>query len=729
MEAGAEEEEQHREDPPTPFHELLRHSARATWRSNSQPPPDWLTDVQSDLMRRSGKTGKQLRRTNERIVSAHQALSERRERERRDLINASYYRRGTVRPDSLEHKRRVALDATAKPVSYGPEQTLANLRYRLIPNFFLTRRVLDETRSLLGKEVFAPRRVIDAGCGIGSASAAALDLFGADNIEWVHCVDPSRSMRDGCVAVLKGLVNTSTTSGDGVDTNHDDNENNKNNNNNSERGRWSQRRNLSSRNTRITVSESLSDGTVSGRKQQQQQNTGSGTGSFDLALCTYTASELPHVASSMSMAAILWEKLAPNGVLVMIEPGTPDGFSSVRAVRNMLLDCCPPDDRHAYEEGADTDEEDNYGWRRDGDEECHIIAPCTHAHTCPMERHQKDHLARKRGWSEAEGDDSVYEMVDEELDHDVNLDSEENEDSFEQPLDVSQSHPDWDDDDENDMDRQYDDDVDYIVGEAEVSTNGALDVDAPKTSAAETDMFERAFCSFVHALPGGDNRSRGEKFSYLVVQKRITGSRPTEPDLDRANNPFHGAQLADLLAASITSGKEAVDQKRKKKKKKHARIVGDTEKHSEMIQRAIELEDKFLDSDADSLALELVRGDAARRSFGRIVRAPLKRKGHIMVDYCAGAPEAEDDLIGHKDDEGQEKKGRIIRHRVSRRVSARVAPGMYGAARKARWGGLWPNIRSSDRIGSGSSPACEDVSDERHALSDAPDGMGTNSSL
>ena len=39
--------------------------------------------------------------------------------------------------------------------------------------------------------------------------------------------------------------------------------------------------------------------------------------------------------------------------------------------------------------------------------------------------------------------------------------------------------------------------------------------------------------------------------------------------------------------------------------------------------------------------------------------------------------------------------GRIVRHRISRAAATRVAPGMYVAARKARWGGLWPDVSST----------------------------------
>ncbi|MGK3737688.1 MAG: hypothetical protein ACI90V_004535, partial [Bacillariaceae sp.] len=33
----------------------------------------------------------------------------------------------------------------------------------------------------------------------------------------------------------------------------------------------------------------------------------------------------------------------------------------------------------------------------------------------------------------------------------------------------------------------------------------------------------------------------------------------------------------------------------------------------------------------------------------------------------------------------------IIRSRVTKAASNSVAPGIYGAARKSRWGGFWPD--------------------------------------
>ncbi len=218
----------------------------------------------------------------------------------------------------------------------------------------MTRRVLAEAKSLLGP-TFEPRRIIDAGIGCGAASAAVLDVFGSSQIDWIHGIDPSKSQREAAEAILKHIILEETES--------------------------------SKSKTRITVSETVSN---SGSK--------TGEGSFDLALCCkcitylfnpvaghlyplnthrcflswllssydkypgYTLNELPHTASALALAAILWEKLANGGILVIVEPGTPDGFSAVRSVREMLTECCPI----AADESAD------------GYDQCHIIAPCTH---------------------------------------------------------------------------------------------------------------------------------------------------------------------------------------------------------------------------------------------------------------------------------------------------------------------------------------------------------------
>ena len=72
----------------------------------------------------------------------------------------------------------------------------------------------------------------------------------------------------------------------------------------------------------------------------------------DLVVASYVLAELP-LASAAATAKHLWESAAQ--ALVLVEPGTPDGFARIRAARAALI-----------EAGA------------------HVAAPCTHDSACPM---------------------------------------------------------------------------------------------------------------------------------------------------------------------------------------------------------------------------------------------------------------------------------------------------------------------------------------------------------
>jgi ribosomal protein RSM22 (predicted rRNA methylase) len=88
----------------------------------------------------------------------------------------------------------------------------------------------------------------------------------------------------------------------------------------------------------------------------------------DLVTAGYVLAELD-LATIPQTARELWR--AANGMLVLIEPGTPDGFARIRAARRVLI-----------EEGA------------------HVVAPCTHDNECPMTGgewcHFSQRLARSR---------------------------------------------------------------------------------------------------------------------------------------------------------------------------------------------------------------------------------------------------------------------------------------------------------------------------------------------
>jgi ribosomal protein RSM22 (predicted rRNA methylase) len=523
-----------------PWKTLLERPSRAAWRVTDPHPPSALLESFQGVLKAGNRTPKQLKRAHRKVLEKHTNLAEFRERERRRLVNGKYYR-GNEASD----------EDSIQPVFYGYDETLATLKHRMFPNYAIARRVLEECQSLVGPTM-APKRVLDFGIGCGSASMAALDIF-RDSVEWVHGIDPAQPMRECSQRLLEGMAEKDDHPGM----------------------------------PRITFSTGLST--------DSSANT-SGQGSFDLALFAYSATDLPDVTSTLAAAALLFQKLKPNGIFVMIEPGTPDGFNSIRSVRNMLLDCCPPNDAE-------------FEW----EERCHIIAPCTHNGPCPMVRHKKDFVKKQK------------------LAYDLPQELEPTKTSSPDAIvEVDGVRPGKD---------YFEEDAEFI----EMSSNPG--------NMSEFDAFNSSFCSFVQTIPGSDSR-KGEKFSYLVAQKKIYGR---EEEGESSKSAFGEVDnLSKLLAMAQSAAAEK-----------------DSDAAEQIFAQVQDLESRYLNSDEDDLGLELLRGETKRGAMGRIVRAPIKKKGHVYIDYCA-AP------------------GRIIRSRVAK-SSANVAPGMWNAARKSRWGGLWPD--------------------------------------
>jgi ribosomal protein RSM22 (predicted rRNA methylase) len=88
----------------------------------------------------------------------------------------------------------------------------------------------------------------------------------------------------------------------------------------------------------------------------------------DMAAASYVLAELPLAAMPATIAS-LWRRVGQ--ALVLIEPGTPQGFARIRIARDILIS-----------------------------EAAHIAAPCTHANACPMSGddwcHFKVRLPRSR---------------------------------------------------------------------------------------------------------------------------------------------------------------------------------------------------------------------------------------------------------------------------------------------------------------------------------------------
>lgn len=118
----------------------------------------------------------------------------------------------------------------------------------------------------------------------------------------------------------------------------------------------------------ITLGKKLAAHSSLGSIQEAEWTKTDITGSWnasrhDLVTASYVLGELPE-ASGLKLINKLWE--ITDGTLVIIEPGTPEGFSRIKKVRELLLN-----------EGA------------------HTIAPCPHDKPCPMADNDWCHFSQR----------------------------------------------------------------------------------------------------------------------------------------------------------------------------------------------------------------------------------------------------------------------------------------------------------------------------------------------
>ncbi len=66
---------------------------------------------------------------------------------------------------------------TTSPLVYGPDETFAYVRFRLLPNFAVWHRVLEEVYALASNPKFDPTDMLDFGSGPGSAVLAARSVW------------------------------------------------------------------------------------------------------------------------------------------------------------------------------------------------------------------------------------------------------------------------------------------------------------------------------------------------------------------------------------------------------------------------------------------------------------------------------------------------------------------------------------------------------------------------
>jgi ribosomal protein RSM22 (predicted rRNA methylase) len=195
-------------------------------------------------------------------------------------------------------------------VEYKPAQCVAYLHCRMPYTYQVSKRICYELAKRLPD--FKPDSVLDYGAGLGSSIWAAHDVF--TDTKKFAAVEPNRDMRK-----LGKFLTT-----------------------------------VAKLNSEILWVESLT----------MIPGTGSERGKFDLIFISHVLQELPTSKIRLMLLETLFNRLKDNGVIVVLEPGSPKGFRFIHDLREWVIS--------------------------KPREDASIIAPCPHHFQCPLAARSND---------------------------------------------------------------------------------------------------------------------------------------------------------------------------------------------------------------------------------------------------------------------------------------------------------------------------------------------------
>ena len=186
------------------------------------------------------------------------------------------------------------------PRVYGPSETLSYTAYQVNSSYSIIRRVLHDITEL--KPDFKPTSILDFGAGPGTGCWAAQEVFG-DSLKEYRVVEPSQSMRDVAITTLEKFPGVSIRKG-----------------------------------------------------LQEMKHELKYKQTYDVVLAANVFSELPTEMERAASLSALWTLVAKDGLLVLVDAGSPWGSFNMRSARKLILDSNRPEN----------------------DMQATVVAPCTH---------------------------------------------------------------------------------------------------------------------------------------------------------------------------------------------------------------------------------------------------------------------------------------------------------------------------------------------------------------
>ena len=215
-------------------------------------------------------------------------------------------------------------------IEYTPF-SIGYLYCRFPYTYSIISRILTELKTRNPK--FKPVSVLDYGAGLGSGILASIDVFNSDRLLKLACVEPNKYMRK----LGKFIVNESLMLKDEGNTKE------------------------------VVWVDSIAMLPGTGGMER---------GKFDLIVLSHVLQELRTSSSREMLIDMLYGRLSNQGVIVVVEPGSPKGYRFINDIREWVIE-----KREKDIDKNNIDENEN--------KEINIIAPCPHSNTCPLASNPK----------------------------------------------------------------------------------------------------------------------------------------------------------------------------------------------------------------------------------------------------------------------------------------------------------------------------------------------------